>query len=95
MSNPFVELWTAGVGLPNSTVRQARQAEDEGWDGLGVVDSQNLSGDPYVALALAAGVTSRLGLATGVTNPFTLVRLCCVKRRSRSLFEIISLACIP
>jgi 5,10-methylenetetrahydromethanopterin reductase len=66
-----VELWTSGVGLPHSTVRQARQAEDEGWDGLGLVDSQNLAGDPYVELALAAGVTSTLQLGTAVTNPVT------------------------
>jgi 5,10-methylenetetrahydromethanopterin reductase len=36
-----------------------------------VVDSQNLSGDPYVALALAATVTTRIGLGTGVTNSVT------------------------
>src|SRR4051794_35524171 len=36
-----------------------------------VVDSQNLSGDPYVALALAATTTTRLGLGTGVTNSVT------------------------
>ena len=66
-----IELWTSGVGLPRSTVRQARQAEDEGWDGLGLVDSQNLAGDPFVELALAAGVTTTLRLATAVTNPVT------------------------
>src|SRR5207244_12216831 len=42
-----------------------------GWDGLAVVDSQNLAGDVYIALALAARSTSRLRLATGVTNPYT------------------------
>jgi 5,10-methylenetetrahydromethanopterin reductase len=36
-----------------------------------VVDSQNLSGDPYVALAVAAGATTQLGLGTGVTNCVT------------------------
>jgi 5,10-methylenetetrahydromethanopterin reductase len=36
-----------------------------------MVDSQNLAGDPYVALALAARATSTLRLATGVTNPVT------------------------
>jgi 5,10-methylenetetrahydromethanopterin reductase len=71
MSQPRVELWTSGVGLPRSTVRQARQAEDEGWDGLGLVDSQNLAGDPFVELALAAGVTTGLRLGTAVTNPVT------------------------
>ena len=66
-----VELWTSGVGLPRSTVRQARQAEDEGWAGIGLVDSQNLAGDPFVELAMAAGATERLQLATAVTNPVT------------------------
>src|SRR5207237_1435766 len=33
--------------------------------------SQNLAGDPYVALALAAKATDRLRLGTGVTNPVT------------------------
>ena len=60
-----------GVASPTSVARFAERLESEGFHGLAVVDSQNLSGDPYVALALAAGVTSRLGLATGVTNPFT------------------------
>ncbi len=36
-----------------------------------VVDSQNLSGDPYVSLALAATATTRIGLGTGVTNSIT------------------------
>src|SRR5713101_2482775 len=36
-----------------------------------VVDSQNLSGDPYVSLALAATATTRIGLGTGVTNSVT------------------------
>lgn len=66
-----VEVWTSGLGLPGLTVRQARVAEEEGWDGIGLVDSQNLAGDPYVELAMAAGVTERLKLATAVTNPVT------------------------
>jgi 5,10-methylenetetrahydromethanopterin reductase len=36
-----------------------------------VVDSQNLAGDSYVALTLAARATQRLGLGTGVTNSVT------------------------
>jgi 5,10-methylenetetrahydromethanopterin reductase len=67
----MTELWTAGVGLPRLTVRQARRAEDEGWDGLGIVDSQNLAADPYTELALAGSATSRIRLGTAVTNPFT------------------------
>jgi 5,10-methylenetetrahydromethanopterin reductase len=46
-------------------------AERAGFDGIAIVDSQNLSGDPYVALALAAHATERIKLATGVTNPVT------------------------
>ncbi|MDA3039271.1 MAG: LLM class flavin-dependent oxidoreductase [Actinomycetota bacterium] len=65
------EFWTSGVGLPRSTVKQAKRAEDEGWDGIGLVDSQNLAGDPYVELALAAHATQRIQLGTAVTNPLT------------------------
>lgn len=71
MSAGAVEFWTSGVGLPRSTVRQARRAEDEGWDGIGLVDSQNLAADPFIELAMAAAATERLQLATAVTNPVT------------------------
>ena len=65
------ELWTTGVALPGMAARLARRAEAQGWDGMVVPDSQNLAGDPYVGLTLAAGATSRLLLGTGVTNPYT------------------------
>ncbi len=67
----LTEFWTSGVGMPRSTVKQAKRAEDEGWDGIGLVDSQNLAGDPYIELALAAQVTDRIRLGTAVTNPLT------------------------
>ena len=67
----MTELWTLGVAAPNKIAAYAQRVEAEGYAGLAVVDSQNLSGDPYVALALAAAATSRIGLATGVTNPYT------------------------
>ena len=60
-----------GVGLPGLAERQAERAEAAGFDGILMVDSQNLAGDPYIALALAAKVTDRLRLGTGVTNPVT------------------------
>ena len=66
-----IEFWTSGVGIPTVNVRQASRAEAEGWDGIVYVDSQNLSGDCYIALALAAKATERLKLGTGVTNPYT------------------------
>ena len=66
-----VEIWSAGAGSPTRIGDMARRLEDEGWDGLALVDSQNLAPDPYVALGLAAAATSTLKLATGVTNPLT------------------------
>lgn len=69
--NSGVEMWTLGVGIPNHTVAQAERAEAAGWDGLALVDSQNLAGDCYVELALAAKATDRVLLGTGVTNPYT------------------------
>jgi 5,10-methylenetetrahydromethanopterin reductase len=66
-----LELWTMGFAGPRRAAGQAQRAEAEGWDGILVVDSQNLSGDPYVALAAAALATHTVRLGTGVTNPVT------------------------
>ena len=66
-----MEFWTATVAAPGRSLAFAQEAEARGWDGMLVVDSQNLSGDPYVCLALAATATERLGLETSVTNPVT------------------------
>jgi len=68
---PRVQLWTTQVASARGAQRMAQEVEAAGWDGLLVVDSQNLSGDPYVALALAAVATKRIGLGTGVTNSVT------------------------
>jgi 5,10-methylenetetrahydromethanopterin reductase len=54
-----------------TVVDQAQRAEGLGWDGITFTDSQNLIGDPFVAVALAANATERLRFATGVTNAFT------------------------
>src|SRR5215212_10630618 len=59
------------VAAARGAARTGQEIEAAGWDGMLVVDSQNLSGDPYVALALAATTTTRLGLGTGVTNSVT------------------------
>ena len=66
-----MHLWTTTVASARSAARNAREIETAGWDGMLVVDSQNLSGDPYVSLALAAAATTRIGLGTGVTNSVT------------------------
>jgi 5,10-methylenetetrahydromethanopterin reductase len=65
------ELWTVTIPEAGRAEPLAERAEAAGWDGLAVTDSQNLVGDPFVALALAAKVTDRLQLMTGVTNPAT------------------------
>jgi 5,10-methylenetetrahydromethanopterin reductase len=65
------EVWTTGVGFPGLADQQAERAEAAGFDGIQFVDSQNLAGDSYVTLALAARATDKLKLATGVTNPVT------------------------
>jgi 5,10-methylenetetrahydromethanopterin reductase len=66
-----VQLWTTQVASARGAQRMAQETEAAGWDGLLVVDSQNLSGDPYIALALAAVVTKKIGLGPGVTNSVT------------------------
>jgi len=56
---------------PGRVLELARMAEADGWDGLALTDSQNLGGDVFAALALAASATSKLLLATGASNPAT------------------------
>ena len=66
-----MQLWMTTVASARGAARTAQEIEAAAWDGMLVVDSQNLSGDPYVALALAATATTKLGLGTGVTNSVT------------------------
>src|SRR4051812_37311980 len=66
-----MELWTMRIPEIGTVVAQAERAEQLGWDGITFTDSQNLIGDPFVAVALAANATERLRFATGVTNAFT------------------------
>ncbi|MBM4268571.1 MAG: LLM class flavin-dependent oxidoreductase [Deltaproteobacteria bacterium] len=66
-----VGAWRLIFPEPGVCVRLAQRLEEAGWDGAYVADSQNLTGDVFIALAQMAAVTERLGLATGVTNPVT------------------------
>ncbi|MCB1691535.1 MAG: LLM class flavin-dependent oxidoreductase [Pseudomonadales bacterium] len=66
-----MEFWTLGTSSPTQAAGAAQRAEEAGWDGMLVVDSQNLSGDSYVALTSMALATTKIGLGTGVTNPVT------------------------
>ena len=49
------------MGIPEigTVVAQAERAERAGWDGITFTDSQNLVGDPFVAVALAAAAVDR------------------------------------
>jgi 5,10-methylenetetrahydromethanopterin reductase len=66
-----VEIWLGTFPTPGRAAAVARMAEDDGWDGVAFTDSQSLSGDVFVGLALAAQATTRLKVATGATNPAT------------------------
>ncbi len=66
-----MKFWTLTNSSPTRAANYAKRAEEAGWDGIMVVDSQNLSGDSYVALTAMALATKDIQLGTGVTNPIT------------------------
>lgn len=66
-----LELFTQSIPETSLAEHLAQRAEAGGWDGISFTDSQNLVGDPFIAMALAARVTDRLQFMTGVTNPAT------------------------
>ncbi len=66
-----MEVWLHGFAFPGRVAQLARTAEEWGFAGLLVADSQNLTADIWVELALAAAATTRLRLGPGVTNPVT------------------------
>ena len=65
------ELWTSLRPLPRLAGPASQKAEDEGWNGITFGDTQNLLGEPFVALGTAIGATTVIRLSTGVTNPYT------------------------
>lgn len=66
-----MQLWASRFATATGFEEMARRAEEAGWDGITVTDSQNLSADPFVAIALGARATEQLRFATGVTNAHT------------------------
>jgi 5,10-methylenetetrahydromethanopterin reductase len=56
---------------PEYTARMARRGEELGFDLVGIADTPGNALDPWVAMTLAAGATSRVALATCVTNLVT------------------------
>jgi len=67
----MIKIGTVAEPAPGYTAQIAKAAEDLGFDMLLCPDTQNLAGDPYGQLNLAANATSRILLGTGVTNPIT------------------------
>ncbi len=63
-----MEIWIHQFSFAGKTPAMARQAEQWGFDGMLVADSQDLNADVWVELALSAAATSELKLGTGVTN---------------------------
>ncbi|MER6830733.1 LLM class flavin-dependent oxidoreductase [Streptosporangium sp. NPDC000563] len=66
-----MEIWQVNFPIPGRTGRMAKRAEDAGWDGLAFGDTQCLTGDVFVGMALAAEATERLLVAPGISNPVT------------------------
>jgi 5,10-methylenetetrahydromethanopterin reductase len=66
-----VEIWTLTFPAAGGGVAYALMAEKQGWDGIYIADSQNLTSDVYVTLTAAALQTGRIMLGPGVTNPLT------------------------
>lgn len=71
MNHNTLEFWHFGRPTISGMEALARRCEALGYDGLTLTDSQNLSPDTYVSMALAARATSKLLLGPGVTNPLT------------------------
>jgi 5,10-methylenetetrahydromethanopterin reductase len=67
----LAHFWLGTFPIPGRAAELARLAEEDGWDGLAFTDSQNLGGDVFAALAVAAQATAKITLATGATNPAT------------------------
>lgn len=64
-----LELWNSVAPSLEHIATAARAAEEAGWYGISVYDSQNLDVDCFAVLLLAAATTTRLGLGTGVNSP--------------------------
>jgi 5,10-methylenetetrahydromethanopterin reductase len=65
------EFWMHWFPIPGQVEHVAARTEEQGFDGLLLADSQNLVGDPFVALGILARTSTRLGLGTGIVNPLT------------------------
>jgi len=70
--NKRTEFWTNFTSKdPRQAPAEAAKLEADGWDGAVMVDSQCMFPEVWTYLAACAQGTSRIKLATGVTNPIT------------------------
>ena len=60
-----MEVWLHSFAVPGRVVELAREAEGWGFAGLLLADSQNLTADIWVELALAGAATSFLRVGPG------------------------------
>ena len=67
----MTQYWTMGSSIPGEIGAAAVLAEQDGWDGVVYVDSQNLRPDCFTTMAFALAATTRLRVSPGVTNPLT------------------------
>lgn len=66
------EFWTlTAFSRPENMAAFANRIEADGWHGLSVHDSQNLWGDPFVYMTLAALATKELKFTIATSNPVT------------------------
>lgn len=74
MSTTPIPAFSVGFH-PDRPIREigdlAAEAEQLGFDGVWVADSQSIFRDVYAALTIVADRTSRVHIGTGVTNPVT------------------------
>jgi 5,10-methylenetetrahydromethanopterin reductase len=66
-----IELWTTGGSYGEEATAAARRVEESGFDGLSFGDTQCMSPDPFIKLAVASTATRKLKLGVRVTNPLT------------------------
>jgi 5,10-methylenetetrahydromethanopterin reductase len=65
------QFWLLNWPTWGQSAAFAAFAEQSGWNGIVMTDTQCLASEVYVQLALAANATEHVALATGVTNPVT------------------------
>src|SRR5579863_2271206 len=83
-----MEFWRSSFVARTTSAEEAQQVEAAGWDGQTFMDSQCLSGDPWVLMGAWAVATKRLKLALGVTN--TLTRHPAVTAAAAAMVQAIS-----